>query len=56
MKENNFKHHSNCTPFECLRFFLVLLSKKEGREHKTADDFIKGHEDYVNLKTQSSER
>lgn len=49
MKDNSFEHHGDCTPFDCLRGSTGAAFPEEGKELKTADDFIRKHEGYVNL-------
>ena len=49
MKDNSFEHHGDCTPFECLRGSTSAAFPEEGQKLKVADDFIKEHEDFVNL-------
>ena len=49
MQDNRFEHHGDCTPFECLRGSTGAAFPEEGQNLKTADDFIRGNEDFVNL-------
>ena len=49
MKDNSFEHHGDCTPFECLRGSTSAAFPEEGQEVKTADDFIKGNESFLDL-------
>lgn len=50
MKDRNlFEHHSDCMPFDCPYGSTGEALPKEGEGMKTANDFMREYESYVNL-------
>jgi hypothetical protein len=50
MKDNNlFERHSDCMPFDCPYGSTGVALPEEGEVMKTANDFMREYESYVNL-------